>query len=92
MEQPEALVQLARLLREPRLRSATPSEARAAVERALPDLVAGLGDEAAASDDVTDRDSALSYLDARLDFFADLLSSEQKARVRDAFRSKIEQW
>ena len=89
---PEALTQLARLLGDTSLRSATQQQAQAAIEAGLPQLVDGLVAEAAASDDVIDRDSAREFLQRRLNFFHDLLSDEQSTRLLAALWAKIDAW
>jgi len=90
--EPEALAQIARLLGDASLRSASPETVSAAVEAGFERLVAGLLEEAAASDDVTDRTSALEFLEARLAYLAQLMTGEQKARLSSALRAKIETW
>ncbi|HEX5370811.1 MAG TPA: hypothetical protein VFY10_15495 [Dehalococcoidia bacterium] len=89
---PEALAQLARLLGDERLRAASSTELGAAVDEHFDALVAGLADEAAASDDVIDQASALEFLKVRLDFLGALLSSEQTSRLWQAVQAKIEAW
>jgi hypothetical protein len=64
----------------------------AAIEAHFERLVDGLTAEAAASDDVFDRDSAIDFADARLRDFSPWLSSEHTSRLRDAVRGKIEAW
>ena len=53
-------------------------------------IARGLIEEAAASDDVTDSESAQSYLDDRLRTLA--LAQETAARVRAAFREGTKAW
>jgi hypothetical protein len=89
---PEALAQLARLLGDERLRAARDNELHDAVDAHFESLVAGLIDEAAASDDVIDRTSALEFLAARLEYLRTLLSSEQTSRLSQAVQAKIEAW
>ena len=89
---PEALAQLARLLADERLRVASRDEARAAVDRDFDQMVEGLLHEVSASDDVVDRASGLEFLDARLAYFGDLLSEEQRARLSRAVGARIETW
>ena len=91
-ENPEALAQLARLLGESGRHSVTSQELRTAADQKFDALTDGLLDEAAASDDVTDRDSALSFLEKRLQFFEGLLSREQIDRLSDALRDRVEKW
>jgi hypothetical protein len=90
--QPEALAQVSRLLADGRLRNASPAEVDAALEKGFDLFVEGLVAEAAASDDVSDRDSALAFLDDRLAFFEGLISAEQRARLREALQKRIETW
>jgi hypothetical protein len=48
--------------------------------------------EAAASDDVFDRESALEFVAARVDDLAKWLNGAQKARLLEALRGKIDTW
>ena len=89
---PEALAKLARLLGDERLRAARAEALQAAVEAHFDSLVAGLVDEAAASDDVIDRASAFEFLAARLEYLRTLLSPEQTSRLSQAVQAKIEAW
>jgi hypothetical protein len=89
---PEAMAQLSRLLGTALPAAASRADAQAAVERHFSELVEGLVAEAAASDDVYDRDSAFEFIDARLRDFAAWLSNEQSSRLRGAVRGKIEAW
>jgi hypothetical protein len=89
---PEALAQLARLLGDDSLRSASAPAVQHAIDNRFERLVTGLLDEAMASDDVSDRDSAVDFLDRRLATFGALLSDEQHSRLRTAIRAKIEAW
>ena len=89
---PEALAQLSRLLGEALPSAASRSEAQVVVERHFSELIEGLVAEAAASDDVFDRDSAYEFIDARLRDLAAWLSDEQLSRLRGAVRGKIEAW
>jgi hypothetical protein len=89
---PEALAQLSRLLGEALPPAASRAVAQAAIERHFSHLVDGLVAEAAASDDVYDRDSALEFIDARLRDLAAWLSDEQSSRLRSAVRGTIEAW
>jgi hypothetical protein len=89
---PEAQTQLARLLRDESLRSAPPDQLRAAVDRSSELLVEGLVAEAAASDDVLDQPSALSFVRLRLDTLRGVLSEQQTSHLYEAVRGKIEAW
>jgi hypothetical protein len=89
---PEALTQLARLLQNDRLRAATPDEAQAAIDQKMPQLASGLLEEAAASDDVMDKQSALEFVQSRLAYFGTLVRDDQKARLLEDVRGRIEAW
>jgi hypothetical protein len=91
-EDPEALAQISRLLGDSSLRAADAEEVRRAVEGGMQRLVEGLYAEAAASDDVIDRESALAFLDDRLRFLGPLLSEDQRTRAWDALLAMIETW
>lgn len=91
-EPAEALAQLARLLGDESLRTAAPEAARSAAARAVPRLADGLTAEAAASDDVSDQESALSYIDQRLQALSVVIDASTRAQVRDAAREHIEKW
>ena len=91
-ERAEALAQLSRLLGDEALRGATPEAARQAVGQNLAALVDGLVEETAASDDVFDRESAASYLEQRLQFLAEFIEPEDKAKLAAALRQRIEKW
>jgi hypothetical protein len=89
---PEALAQLSRLLGEPGLRDANAAAINDAAASGLDRLVDGLVTEAASSDDVTDRESALLFFEARLEFLSGLLEPNLRARLIEALRAKIEAW
>ena len=89
---PEALAQLARLLGNDALRTSTENEVRAAASGNIERLARGLTDEAAASDDVTDRESALLFLRDRLNFLNGLLDDDTGSRLWHAIQDKIETW
>jgi hypothetical protein len=89
---PEALTQLARLLQNDRLRAASIDEAQAAIDEKMPLLASGLLEEAAASDDVLDRESALEFIRSRLAYFGTLVRDDQRALLLDDIRSRIEAW
>jgi hypothetical protein len=88
----EALAQLARLLGDMSLRSASSETAREQVERGFERLVDGLLTEAVASDDVINHHSALAFISDRLQFFGPLLSDDQRTRLKEALMEKIEAW
>ena len=89
---PEAQAQLARLLDDESLRFAAPDAIRSAVDDGFERLVDGMLEEAAASDDVSDRETALAFVAARLQFFAGLIDGHQSTRLWLALRDKIEAW
>ena len=89
---PEALAQLARLLGDNALRTSTLIEVRAAASADIERLAAGLVAEAAASDDVTDRQTALDFVESRIEFFNDLLEDDVRTRLRTAVQDKIDTW
>jgi hypothetical protein len=89
---PEALAQLSRLLGEALPAAAPEADVQAAVESRFQRLVDGLVAEAAASDDVYDRDSAFEFVEARLPDLRGWLSEQQATRLRDAVRGRIERW
>jgi hypothetical protein len=89
---PEALAQIARLLGNDALRTATGLEVRAATSANLERLAAGLVAEAAASDDVTDRESAIAFLEMRLRFLKGLLDEETGTRLWQVVQDKIDAW
>ena len=91
-ERSEALAQMARLLGDARLREAEPKIVQAAVERGFDRLISGLVAEAAASDDVIDRASALIYLEDRLSFLGELLTREQRIRLGGSLRAEVAKW
>lgn len=95
------MLQLARLLGggafeqrfgPPREAEPEPDALRALVDERLGDIARALVEEAAASDDVIDRASAGGYLDDRLRTLDDLLTPDQAARLREAFRQQTEHW
>jgi hypothetical protein len=89
---PEALAQLARLLGDERLRRASIEEVQLAIDRGSAILTEGLVNEAAASDDVTDRASGIAFLEARLQFLQPLLTREQHTRLHEAIEEKLASW
>ena len=89
---PEAQAQLARLLRDESLRSASDAELRRAVDRGFEALVEGVVAEAAASDDVTGQESAMSFVQLRLQSLTPVLEDKQAARLVEAVREKISRW
>jgi hypothetical protein len=69
-----------------------PEALRALIEERLAEIARHLVEEAAASDDVLDRASGEAYLDDRLRTLGGLLTEEQSARLREAFRAGTEEW
>jgi len=62
------------------------------LEERLERLARGLPEEAVASDDVVDAASAETYLEDRLAFFGELLSEEQRRRVRELYLEAARRW
>ena len=89
---PEALAQLARLLGNNALRTSTDAEARAAASANLERLADGLVAEAAASDDVTDLETAREFLKARFIFLKGLLDETTGTRLWQLVQDKIDAW
>jgi hypothetical protein len=89
---PEALAQLARLLGNNALRTSNETEVRAAASANIERLAEGLAAEAAASDDVTDLESAMLFLKDRLNFLNGLLDDDTGTRLWQAIQDKIESW
>jgi hypothetical protein len=83
---------MARLLMEERLRDASPEELSRAVDAGFEQLAEGIVAEASASDDVVDRESALAFVNARIEFLGPLLSNDQKQRLRAAIEEKVASW
>lgn len=83
---------MARLLMEERLRDASPEELSRAVDTGFERLAEGIVAEASASDDVVDRESALAFVNARIEFLGPLLSNDQKQRLRAAIEEKVASW
>lgn len=97
----ERLLQLARLLGAdafaerfgpPQEAEPDPAALHALIDERLDDIAHRLLEEAAASDDVIDADSAQTYLEDRLATLGDLLTAEQAARLREAFRAQTKGW
>jgi hypothetical protein len=65
---------------------------RAFLGERLERLARGLLEEAVASDDVVDAASAEAYLEDRLAFFAELLSEDQRRRVRELYLGAVRRW
>lgn len=89
---PEAQAQLARLLADESLRAASEQTLSRAIEAGFKRLVDGIVAEAAASDDVFDRDSALEFVTKRFDNLSSVLTQGQQARLLDEIQGKIEAW
>lgn len=91
-ERSEALAQLARLLRDPAIRNASHDSVSSAIDQHFQVLVDSLVDETAASDDVLDRDSALSYVESRVIFLSSVLTPEQARKLREAATERLATW
>jgi hypothetical protein len=65
---------------------------RALIDERLDDVARGLVEEAAASDDVLDVESASAYLNDRLRTLSALLTPEQAERIRAAFVERTKTW
>ena len=91
-DNPEARAQLARLAGDDRLRDTGSDDLEPLIERDFEAILDGLAAEAAASDDVSDEETALLYLEGRLSFLEGLISSRVEARLREALRAKIASW
>ena len=89
---PEAQAQLARLLADESLRSASASDLARAIDAGFNRLVDGIVAEATASDDVFDNESGLEFAAKRVDNLSSALTNGQQARLREALRGKIEAW
>lgn len=66
--------------------------ARSAISAKPGDFAAALFLEAAASDDVISRESALDYLSGRLTFFGGLVSGNASSAVTSAFDERLKAW
>jgi hypothetical protein len=86
------MTQLARLLQDDRLRAASIDEAQAAIDEKMPLLASGLLEEATASDDVLDRQSALEFVRSRLAYFGPLVRDDQNALLLDDIWGRIQAW
>ncbi len=62
------------------------------VESRARELAAAFFAEAAANDDVTDADSARSYLELRLSAFGELVPEAAAAAIRAAFEARLAAW
>ena len=83
------LVQLSRILK-------TPVETGAAAESEVSARPLQLADqlflEAAASDDVTSADTALAYLQLRLNYFGELVTAPAASAIRKRFAERVAVW
>ena len=89
---PETQAQLARLLRDESLRHAAPDRLRMAASQHFDLLVQGLVAEAAASDDVFDRESAVSFIRLRIAALSGVILEPEASRLFEAVQEKIEAW
>lgn len=99
----QQLLQLARLIGldafaerfgSPRLIDGTPDADAlgALVDERLEDVAAHLVEEAAASDEVTDQESANAYLEHRLRTLRQLISQEQSDGIQKLFAERTKEW
>jgi hypothetical protein len=88
---PIQLAQLARLLGVA-VEGLDARRLRALLDERLERLARGLLEEAVASDDVVDAASAEAYLDDRLAFFGDILTEQQRGRVRATYTQAVRRW
>ncbi len=91
-ESHEAHAQLARLLGDASLAGASLDALQRAAEDGFDRLVGGLLAETAASDDVFDRESALAFLEMRLDFLDGVLDAAIRTRLREALAGRVAAW
>jgi hypothetical protein len=89
---PEVLAQLARMLGDDALRSASDDLVRAAAEARFDMLVDALVAETAGSDDVYDRDSARRYVELRLSELASVLGHSVIEQLRASVESRVSAW
>jgi hypothetical protein len=89
---PEALAQLARLLRDESLRNSGMDAVRRAVDAGFEHLVAGITEETLASDDVVDAESAGRFIADRVSFLGSLLSPEQCSQLLEALNEEVAAW
>ncbi|HEY7270282.1 MAG TPA: hypothetical protein VH951_10680 [Dehalococcoidia bacterium] len=89
---PEVLAQLARMLGDDALRSASDDTVRAAGEARFDALAAALTAETMASDDVTDAASAMRYAEARLEALSSILGAPLCDRLRDDIKARVNRW
>ena len=107
MTNPEAILQIERLLGRAEFRGALGLQAgalpfpldagqrdrlSALVDERLAQLAQALLEEAMASDDVVDAPSALAFLRDRREFLGDLLSRPQAERLQAAFEQRVATW
>lgn len=97
----EAMMQLARLaglgeflerFGSPQTAEPDPGKLAALVEERLDIIAEGLVAEAAASDDVIDRDSAKAFLEDRLAILGGLLLEDHQTALREAFDESTKDW
>ena len=89
---PETLAQLARMLGDDSLRSASEADIARAVEARFDRLVDALVAETADSDDVFDRESAIHYAELRLSVLRPVLSGGVLTRLQDAVVARLRDW
>ena len=86
---PEVLAQLARMLGDAALRSASDVEVRSAADAAFERLAEAMVSEIMASDDVVDGASAEAYTADRLASLATVLREDQVARLGTEVRARL---
>ncbi len=91
-EHAEALAQLARLLDDEGLRYASLAAAGKAASSDLSRLAEALTSEAAANDDVFDRESAIEYLESRLGFLEAVIADDDRRLLEVDLRHRVENW
>lgn len=86
-------VRLAQLTRILGIANESDEAAVQAAASASPDKVAeALFREAADSDDVIDLESAVAYMEARMEYLGELLPEASKTAVRSEFHERLKAW
>jgi hypothetical protein len=89
---PEILAQLARMLGDDALRSASDAGIQAAAETHFDTLVDALVAETADSDDVYDHDSAVRYVELRLTELAIVLEQSLIEQLKASLEARLTAW
>lgn len=84
------LTQLARILGIPS--DSDEAAVKAAASASPGRLAEALFQEAADSDDVIDTESAVAYMEARLEYLSPLLPDDAKGGIRAGFHERIKAW